>query len=190
MIMSLLLVSVFVAGIRAQEKTEVSIQVKKDGKVVKDTTYLFDDDQEAKHVMKMVEVMSGMDEDMEDMHYNYTMTHSGGEHGEAMVFISKDGDKTEIKEIHGDSLVWISEGEGTHGEHKDGDHVVIVKKGDGETFDIWVDEDGSVEGKKRVKVIVSGDGKGSWTAISADEMDEDEQEVKVKVIKKKVKKEK
>ena len=68
MIMSLLLVSVFVAGIRAQEKTEVSIQVKKDGKVVKDTTYLFDDAKEAKHVRKMVEVMSGMDEDMEDMH--------------------------------------------------------------------------------------------------------------------------
>jgi hypothetical protein len=174
MIMSLLLVFVFAAGLRAQDKTEVSIQVRKDGKVVKDTTYLFEDDKEAKNVLKMVDVMSGMDEDMEDVHYNYTMTRSGGEHGEAMIFITKDGDKTEIKEIHGDSLVWISEEDGFHGEHKDGDHVVIIKKEDGETFDILVDEDGSMDGKKRVKVVVSEDDRGSWTAVSAEDTDRDE----------------
>jgi len=145
-IMSLVLAFVFSASLMAQEKTEVSIQVKRDGKVLRDTTYQFDDSDEAEHVLKLVEVMSGLDVDMDQGHYNYnyTMSHSGGEHANAMVFISKDGEKTEIKEIHGDSLVWISEG----------------------------DE----PGKKRVKVVVSGDEKGNWTAVSADEKDLDENE--------------
>ena len=198
MIMSLLLVFVFAAGLWAQENTEISIQVKKDGKVVKDTTYLFDDAKDAKQVLNMVEAMSGFNEDM--------------------VFISRDGDKTKIKKVHGDSLVWVSEGKESHAEHVQGENIVILKKGSGETFDIWVDEDDSMEGKKRIKVVVSGDDQGSWTAVSSDEVDLDEdqkvyvisededvqikvleivedesgdgEEVQVKVIKKKVKKEK
>lgn len=140
--MGLMAAFILSAGLMAQEKTEVSIQVKKDGKVVKDTTYTYDDPAEAKHVWKMVEVMSGMDADMEKGHYNYTMAHSDGKHANTMVFISEDGEKTKIKEMHGDSLVWISEGD----------------EGEG----------------KRVKVIVSGDEKGTWTAVSADDADLDE----------------
>ncbi len=167
--MSLVAAFIFSAGMMAQENTEVSIQVKKDGKVIKDTTYQFDDAKEAKHIMKMVEVMSGGDEHLEGMHYNYTTAHAGGKHANTMVFISKDGKKTEIKEMHGDSLVWISEGDDKHVIHKHGERVVVMKKGDGETFDILMDEDGK-EGKlKRVKVVVSGDEKGNWTAVSTDE---------------------
>jgi hypothetical protein len=86
----------------AQEKTEVSIQVKKDGKVVKDTTYLsFEDAKEAKHVLKMVDVMSGWMSTWKDVHYNYTMTScrrrvtvKGHD-----LYLPEDGNKTEIKEI-------------------------------------------------------------------------------------------
>ena len=144
-VMSLMAAFILSAGLMAQEKTEVSIQVKKDGKVVKDTTYTYDDAAEAKHVWKMVEVMSGMDVEMDKGHYNYTMAHSDGKHANTMVFISEDGDKTKIMEMHGDSLTWVSEGE-------------------------------EQEGKKHVKVIVSGDEKGKWHAVSTDELDMDEDE--------------
>jgi hypothetical protein len=173
-IFSLLAAFILSAGLLAQEKTEVSIQVKKDGKVVKDTTYEFDDAKEAKHVLKMVEIMSG-EEHMEGMNYNYTISHAGEGHSKAMVFISEDGKKTKIKEISGDSLVWVSEGDGEHEIHKHGEHVVVMKKGDGESFDIWVDEDGDEDvKKKKIKVVVSEDDHGSWTAVSADETDVDQ----------------
>lgn len=191
--MSLLAAFIFSAGLLAQEKTELSIQVKKDGKVVKDTTYQFDDAADAKHVVKMVELMSGMDADMEKGQYNYTMAHKDGKQANTMVFISRDGEKTEIKEMLGDSLVWVSEGEDgehvkvmkykmnegedPHMEHMHGENVVVMKKGDGETFDIWVEKDGeeAIKGK-RVKVVVSGDEKGNWTVVSSDEADLDENE--------------
>ena len=149
---SLSLMFVFGMSLMAQEKTEVTVQVKKDGKVVKDTTYLFEDAAEAKHAIQMMEVLSGEEKHME--HYNYKMAHSGEGHSKAMVFISEDGKKTEIKHLEGDSLVWISEDDHPHGEH-----VVIVKSGDGETFDILIDEDedGKKVVKKEVTMIVSGD---------------------------------
>jgi hypothetical protein len=136
--MSLVAAFIFSASLVAQEKTEVSIQVKKDGKVVKDTTYQFEDADEAKHVVKMVEVMSGMDADMEKAHYNYTMSHSGGKHANTMVFISEDGDLTEIKEMHGDSLVWISEGDEAHMKHMHGENVIVIKKEIQEDVDVEV----------------------------------------------------
>lgn len=62
-------------------------------------------------------------------------------------------------EMSGDSLVWISEGE--H-DGDDGKRVVVVKSGDGETYDILIDEDGKDEDgnvvkTKEVKVIVTSD---------------------------------
>ena len=136
----------------AQEKTEVTVKVKKNGKVVKDTTYQFEDEAEAKHALQMMEVLSGEEAHME--HHNYTMAQSGEGHSKTMVFISEDGKKTEIKHLDGDSLVWISEDDHPHGEH-----VVVVKSGDGETFDILIDEDedGKKVVRKEVTVIVSGD---------------------------------
>lgn len=178
---SLTLSFVFGLSLLAQETTELTIQVKKDGKVLKDTTYQFEDEAEAIHAMKMMELISDFDEDMEEVHYNYTTT--GGKHANTMVFISEDGEKTEIKEIHGDSLVWIEEGEHPHGEH-----VIVMKSDDGETIDILIDEDGEHEvvKKKEIKVIISDDQEGSWTVNSKElkEIDEDEN-VKVIVIKEK-----
>ena len=174
MMMSLTGALLLSAGLLAQETTEISIKVTKDGKVVKDTTYSYEDGQDAKHVLKMVEAMSGADKDMKKAHYNYTMSHTGGKHSKAMVFISEDGEKTEIKTVDGDTLVWVSEGDGEK-MHMHGENVFVMKKGDGETFDILLDDEGNVK-KKQVKVVVSGDGEGNWHAISADEAHMDEHE--------------
>lgn len=163
-------------GLHAQNEVEVSVKIKKDGKVVTDTTYLFDDDSEARQAMKVMEAMSGEDDHMEHITYDYTTTLSEGGHSKAMVFISEDGEKTEIKEIHEDSLVWITEKEvdGDHvkvikyrikeGEEPHGEHVIVMKSEDGNTFDVMVEEDLEEEGM------------------------EDDEDVKVIVIKKKVKK--
>ncbi|RLD58896.1 MAG: hypothetical protein DRI97_02260 [Bacteroidetes bacterium] len=161
-------------GLLAQEQIEMSIKVTKDGKVVKDTSYQFDDAAEAKNAMKMMELMSGDELHKEHVTYNYTTAHSG--HGEAktMVFISKDGETTEISELHGDSLVWVTE------EEHDGKKVIVMKSGD-------------VVKKKEIKVMVSSDEEGNWTVVEGDEkmMDKDENvfimkgddDVKVKVMK-------
>lgn len=181
---SLSIAFVFGMSLMAQEKTEVTVQVKKEGKVVKDTTYQFEDEAEAKHAIQMME------------HFNHTMAHSGEGHSKAMVFISEDGKHTEIKHVDGDSLVWMSEEDHPHGEH-----VVIVKSGDGETFDILIDEDedGKKVVKKEVTVIVSGDelheahedvyvikGEGDDVHVEIEEImkEHDGDKVKVIVIKK------
>lgn len=167
----------FFSGVMLAQ-TEVTMQVKKDGKVIKDTTYQFENDSDAKHAVKMMNIKS---------------------HSKAMVFISEDGEHTEIKEFHGDSLVWVSEGEHPHGEHvkvmkykmeggehPHGEHVIVMKKGDGETFDILIDEDGEMgEGgkKKTVKVMVVGDENGNWHAKEGVHEDLVEIEENVYVIK-------
>ena len=213
---------IFSTSLFAQEKTEITIQVKKDGKVVKDTTYQFDDAAEAKHAVKMMEILSGDEEHM--MHFDHSRASNSDSHSKTMVFISEDGKKTEIKEFHGDSLVWISEEEidGDHvkvikkkkvtGDHPHGEHVIVMKSGDGETIDVMVSEDIEMEkGKtKQVKVIVSRDEDGTWHVdskelkevdeevyvISGDDAEEelkeilkdhDEENVKVIVVKKKSK---
>lgn len=129
----------FSAGILAQEKTEVSVVVKKDGKLIKDTTYLFEDASEANHALKMMELLTG-----EDIH----MEHSGENHTKAMVFISEDGENTELREYKGDALEWTEEEE----------------------------EKGPIVKKKEIRVMVSDDEEGSWTVIEGDDklMDRDE----------------
>jgi len=177
-------------GLLAQDQIEMSIKVTKDGKLVKDTTYLFDDAEEAKHAMKMMEIVSGDEPHKEHITYNYTSTHSGNGHSKAMVFISEDGETTEITEFSGDTNVWVSEEEG------DGKKVIVMKSEDGNTFDILVDEEfegDDVVKTKEVKVVVSGDEEGNWTVVEGDEkmMDKDknvyiikgDDEVKVKVMK-------
>lgn len=128
---------IFSAGMSAQETT-VSVKVEKDGKLVKDTTYSFKDADQAEHALMMMDMMGSDDE------------------------------------MSGDSLVWISEGEHQHdgdvkvikykidSDDTEGTRVVVVKSGDGETFDILIDEDvndedGNIVKTKEVKVIVSTD---------------------------------
>jgi len=177
-------------GLLAQEQIEMSIKVTKDGEVVKDTTYLFDDADEAKHAMKMMEVVSGDEPHKEHITYNYTTTHTGSDEAKTMVFISEDGETTEITEFSGDSHVWVNK------EEVDGKKVIVMKSEDGNTIDILVDEENDdldIVKKKEIKVVVSGDEEGNWTVVESDEknMDKDENvyiikgddEVKVKVMK-------
>lgn len=145
----------------AQETTEVTVQVKKDGKVMKDTTYHFKNETDAKDAVTMLEMLSGAN--------------------------------TDIKEMTGDSLVWVSERKGKEGPVKvmkykvekgddsGEDHVVVVTSGEGGTFDILLDEE--LEGEpgmmeKRVKVIVTEDEDGV-THVSKEEMVDSEEEVYV-----------
>jgi hypothetical protein len=169
LIPALVLTFIFSTGLTAQETT-VSVKVKKDGKVVKDTTYSFEDAEQAEHALMMMDMMGGENE-----------------HSKTMVFVSEDGKTTEIKEMDGDSHVWVSDGDHDHG-HGHGKKVVVVKTGDGETFDILIDEegkdeDGNIVKTKEVKVIVSSDDDGEWT-VTETEMDE-EKNVEVIVIKRK-----
>ena len=138
----------FTAYVTAQE-TKVTVKVEKDGKVVKDTTYNFKDAEQAENALMIMDLMGADDEDMVKIHQS--MSESHGDHSKTMVFISEDGKTTEIKEVSGDSLVWVSEGEHHHGEH--GENVKIVKyKSDGDT-----DENGKVVKTKEIKVIVTSD---------------------------------
>jgi len=185
------------AGLMAQEKTEVTIQVKKDGKVIQDTTYQFNDADDANQVIKMLGVMLG---DEEHGAYNYTATMSEDIQPGKMVFVSRDGEKTVVKEISGDSLTWVSEGESDDDHVKvlkyrvkgddesQGEHVIVMKSEDGESFDILLDEDvdnGDADIEKKVTVVVSSDEDGEWKVVKSDDDDDSEDvEVEVKVIKK------
>ena len=139
----------------AQDKTEINIQVKKDGKVIKDTTYQFEDETEAKHAMKMMEILSGEEKHME--HFNYTTSHSGEGHSKAMVFISEDGEKTVIKEIHGDSMVWVDK-EGDHGCVKKKNIKVIVSGDEEGSWTVESNELVEVDEDENVFVLKNKDG--------------------------------
>jgi len=181
---------ILATGLQAQEHTEVSIKVKKDGKVIKDTTYHFDDASEATQAIKMMEIISGDGEHMEEIHYNYTTAHSGSGHSKAMVFISEDGETTEITEFHGDSMVWVSDGE----DLLEKDEDVYVIKGDDnikvEMKKIMKEHDG--EEGSNVKVIIIRDGGDIHEEHDSDhdrdsdhDVDVDQEvDVEVKVIKK------
>jgi len=195
-LLSLMMAVILAAGLMAQDKTEVTIQVKKDGKVIKDTTYQFNDADDAIQVMKMLGVMLG---DEGDIAHNYTATMSEDIQPGKMVFVSRDGEKTVVKEIHGDSLAWVTEGEPGDDvkvlryrvkgdDESQGEHVIVMKSEDGKTFDILLDEDvdnGDANLEKKVTVVVSGDEDGEWKVIKSNDDDESEDvEVEVKVIKK------
>ena len=198
--LSIVMVAILPAGLMAQEKTEVTIQVKKDGKVVQDTTYQFNDADDANQVMKMLGIMLGDEEHFGEGTYSYSATMSEDIQPGKMVFVSKDGEKTVVKEITGDSLIWVSKGESDddhvkvfkfkiRGDDESQDqHVIVMKSEDGESFNIIPDEDvdnGDKDVEKEVTVVISGDEDGEWKVIKSDDDDKSENvEVQVKVIKK------
>ena len=138
----------FSAVLLAQEKTIVSIQTIRDGEVVLDTTYRFEDVKKAEHALELLEIMS----------------HEPGDHTKTLVVVTEDGKKTKIKEIESDSLVWVSEDE------CDGKHVKIMK--------VKVDEDGEMEEDVHVIVYGDEEGEWSVIEKKLDEKDEgDEVEV-------------
>ena len=176
----------------AQEKTEVSVKVMKDGKVVKDTTYTFDDAKKAKHAIHMFDVMSSdememhfTDSDDHDIHMHKDGKHK--KHEEHIIYISEDGEK--VKKLEKENVKWISKGD------EDGNVRVIVKEfSDGDC------EDGKKKViKKEITVISGEDGEdgedGEWTIkeieggdnveviiIKSKKGDGDEEEIKVEVI--------
>ena len=160
------IMALFVANpLQAQEKTEVTVKITKEGKVVKDTTYQFDNEDQAEKMFNLMEILGKEGE--HEFSYEYKMAYSGGDHKSAAVFITRDGEKTEIKEISADSLVWIMKEDG------DGEHVHVIRKGvalpdtlHGEH--VIISKAGDPE-KKVIKVSVSEDGKGNWT-IESEEM--------------------
>ena len=175
------------SGLLAQEKTEVSILVKKNGEVIKDTTYQFDNASEAENALKMMDIISEEEPHTGKYRYNYTMSMSDDDQRKTMVFISEDGDHTKITELNGDSLVWIQEGDNSDFL---GEHVIVMKSKDGGTYNIVMedDDDGQADVKeKKIRVMVSEDEGGTWTIREGGEDDEDiyilkgDQDVKVEL---------
>ena len=186
----------FATSLFSQEKTSVSIKVEKDGKVMHDTTYSYDDAKSAKHLVKMAEAMSKGDLYKHHSEHAYVTTdvYVDDEHGQkvkAYVYVDKDGHKTEVKEIHEDSLVTIVK------KFEDGEEIKVIKKQlkvsaeDGEmkkvyvvtsegdeathhTIDILKDSD-------NIKVMKIKEGEGNLITIIESE-DGAEKEVMVKVI--------
>ena len=110
--LGLALAFVFSTSLIAQDKTEVSVQIKKEGKVIMDTTYQYNDDAEAKHAVKMMEIISG-----------------DCNHLKEMVFISEDGKTKEIKEFHGEDVeIEVKEIIEEHGDKENVEVIVIKKK--------------------------------------------------------------
>jgi len=170
----------------AQEKIEVSMKVIKDGKVVKDTTYVFDDAKKAKHAVHMFDAIASKKLDIHmsdsDDHHMEFIHKEGNEmkHDKHVVFISEDGKK--VKKTEGCNYTWVSKG--------DGEEKVIVMKmdhdSDGHMYVTSDEEDGNVrvivkelkdgdceDGKKVIKkeiIIISeeeGDD-GTWTIKEGD----------------------
>lgn len=114
-------------GLRAQEKqekkenTKVTVRIEKDGNVIQDTTFLFEDAEEAMHAVEMMEMLSGEEDGMMEHSYSYAMSDDDDSH--TLVVVSRKGKNTEIREMTGDSLVWVSEDGGDDGQVK-----VISKK--------------------------------------------------------------
>lgn len=173
-----LLVSTFIcaASLSAQETTTVSVKVKKDGKVVTDTTYRFEDAEQAEHALKMMEALSGVD-------------------AKTMVFISEDGKETVLE---GDHVTVIKHStEAGQPCHYQGENVVVTRTEDGETFDILIGEDQEGVQTKKVRVMVIEEGDGELETVEEELGDishdtdaenngeKEEKEVEVIVIKKK-----
>ena len=151
---------IFSFGVLAQEKAEVSVQVKKDGKIVMDTTYQFEDASEAKHALKMMELFSG-----EELH----KAHLEGDHSKAMVFISEDGEGNKVKKK--EIKVRVSDDEDASWTVVEGDDIILDEEED--VYVIQGDDDAKTE---IIKIMKEYDG-------------EDDSNVKVIVVKKKQKKE-
>lgn len=92
-LISLAAVLIFSMSMFAQEKTEVTVLVKKDGKVVKDTTYQFDDVDEAQHALNMMEILSG------DGEHVIVLKSGDGETIEILTDVDEDGNIVKKKTV-------------------------------------------------------------------------------------------
>ena len=113
LILSLAASVILSGGLLAQEKIDVSIKVTKNGELVQDTTYQFDDASEAKHAIKIIEVLSGESE------------HLHGKH--VVVVSSDDGDMSEDENVEVIVIKKQVDEEVDHDEDVDVE-VKVVKK--------------------------------------------------------------
>lgn len=91
--LALLVAAFLFSTVLSAQQATVTVKVEKDGKLVKDTTYRFDDAEMADHAVKVMEVMSGLEEQM--MGYDVESgDHPHGKH--VMVIKSDDGEETKI----------------------------------------------------------------------------------------------
>ena len=156
----------------AQEKAEVSIKITKEGTVVKDTMYHFDDLEKAKHALNMMDILSSEDIDLtkmkvvhlKDMEKENMHMHEG-EHSQKggysyKMMISEEG---EIHEMHGDKMKWVtadSDGENVFINEEDGKIEVIIKK-------VKEGENGEKVNIHKEIIIIDDEGikgEGNWTA--------------------------
>lgn len=181
----LLLTSCFLitAAVTAQEKAEVTVTIKNDGEVVKDTTYSYDNIQQAEDALHILDVMNREElkhlEHADNMHVKVKKIDADDE--EEMIFISKEGEITELK---GDgSKIWISGKDEMEKENvkvfkvetdEEGEeHVIIHEPGDDdEAIEVIIKKikEGDAE-KVKKEMIISGDlegENGSWTVKEED----------------------
>ena len=175
---------VFSLNAQEEKKSEIHVKIEKDGKVVKDTTYLVDEDANTEIASKILDMSFG-----ENSHKgeHRVMAFDSGD-GEFREFHSKDGDmhakhKVMMKEMHegenGHVFVTTEEGE-------DGEMTVIVKKikmdGDGE-FREFHSKDGDMHAKHKVMMKEMHEGESGNVFITTEEGEDGEMTVIVKKIK-------
>jgi hypothetical protein len=124
-LLALMAMAMFTLSVSAQE-TKVTIKVEKDGEIIKDTSYTYDDSQDAEHAMEMIELLS------DDNGHTVTIHKEMKEHLE--------GEEMKVMKYHVEV-----------GDESDGEHVIVMKSGEGD--DSWeiITSEGDEE---EVEVIV------------------------------------
>jgi hypothetical protein len=154
-LISLLILS---AGVFAQEKAELTVKITKNGEVLQDTTYSYENIEQAQHALKMLEIMG--DNDLHSTHLK-AMSMDGAPH-KKMVFISEDG---AVHEFSDEGMTWVSN-ESEEGASSEKKYKIMIKEGsegdkdvlhfDGEEGEnIIINEDDG-----EVKVIIKKIGEG------------------------------
>ena len=145
---ALFTVSLFVFfSLNAQEekKSEIHVKIEKDGKVVKDTTYLVDKDTDTKLASKVLDMTFGENMGQGEGNGTFSFEDSGFYEFHSKVGKMTPKQEVMIKEIHEgeDEQVFVTTEEG-----EDGERIVIVKK-------IKIDNDGEhIRTNKEEKVSI------------------------------------
>lgn len=158
----LITLAILSAGVFAQEKAEVSVKIMQDGKVLKDTTYSYEDIESAEHAIKMIEIMGDMD--IEKHMQGIAMDNSSHK---KMIFVSEDGD---VQEFKGEGMTWVSS-ESDEDSNSQKKYKVVVKEGleeddDMHFFDVSDGENIIInEDNGEVKVFIRKTGEGENISV-------------------------
>lgn len=166
-----------------EKKSEIHVKIEKDGKVVKDTTYLVDEDANTEIASKILDMSFG-----ENFHKGeHRVMAFSSDDGELLKFHSKDGDmhakhKVIMKEMH--------EGESGHmfvttEEGKDGEMTVIVKEikmDEDDEIHEFHSKDGDIHAKHIVMMKEMHSGEDGHIFVTTEEGEDGEMTVVVKKI--------